>query len=222
MKERFGVLLRHKYTLVVLGIVVIVVFAAWIYFHRPVDDTRDASQEDIDQVLKLLDKEDYDALLDMYVTADAMIDDTDLSDEDKEKKHSALKVYGDAIAKGKLSEAQGEEFADLIADIEEVASNTSNADAEDTADATDSTDIDGETTADNQEATTVKYDESYMDTDGNMHYTKKLSAEEFYQYEIRFKRVSKEEAQETLDQNIEMGWTEIYVPVDENGNYIDE
>ena len=69
---------------------------------------------------------------------------------------------------------------------------------------------------------TTKYDEAYLDQSGTMHYTKKLSAEEFYNYEIRFKGVDKSTAKKTMEENIASGWTEIYVPVDENGNYINE
>ena len=212
---------RKKWMLAIFaGVLAVLLFGGYIYLrHENSDFDSEASQELTDAILQEQNDEDYDALLDRYETADALIDESDLSDEDKEVKHNALQVYGDAIKGQSLSKKQAQAFAELIADIEEVAKESGESfDAEEASD----TDAVADTDTDVDANASAAYDEAYLDTDGNMHYTKKLSAEEFYNYEIRFKGISKEDAQKTLEENIASGWTEIYVPVDENGNYIEE
>lgn len=216
MNKIFIIIKKKKNLCILIGAILAVLFlGGYIYLsnsHRP--DDQDATEGQIEEAVQAVEDDDYDRLQEIYDTADAMIDSLDISDEDKEKKHDALKAYGDAIAAGKLSKSEAEEFADLIADIEEVSSTSSTEDG--TADLASEDVSSGQTTEDKA------YDEAYLDQDGNMHYTKKLSAEEFYNYEIRFKGVSKADAKKTMEENIASGWTEIYVPVNENGEYINE
>lgn len=210
--------IKKQRNICILGcaILAVILLGGYIYLnksHKP--DDQDATDKQQREAVQAVKDEDYDKLMDMYETADALIDTLDLSDDDKDKKHNALKAYGDAIASGDMSDSQATEFADLVADIEEVANSSS---TENSAGASVSDTNGGSTTEDK----TTKYDEAYLDRSGTMHYTKKLSAEEFYNYEIRFKGVDKSTAKKTMEENIASGWTEIYVPVDENGNYINE
>jgi uncharacterized protein YpmB len=219
LKKFFRNIKNHlNICILVVAIIAVLMVGGYIYFKvSHVPDNQDATEEQIEEAVQATKEEDYDKLEEMYETADAMIDTLDLSEEDKEKKHKALKAYGDAIMERDLSESQAEEFADLIADIEEVAG--LDATGENSGNSTEDTSGTGNSSGTED---TQLYDESYLDQDGNMHYMKKLSAEEFYNYEVRFKGVDEETAKKSMDQNIASGWTELYVPVDENGNYINE